>query len=119
LTTRGTDGRWSHSEVLTHRGCAIRSGMSDFEPTQADLHSVDASVAEGLHACIVVERRVDAVDTNCVDASVCENRCITSATSSVGKRVNEGGRLAKVVVFGVMGFTWALVSRSLMVKVRR
>lgn len=84
--------------------------MSVFGPTKADVHSVNASVAKGLHAVVVVERRVDTVHTDSVDTSILEDGCITSATSSVRERVNEGGRLAKVVVFCLMGFTWKLLA---------
>lgn len=54
-----------------------------------DVHGVDASRAQCGHACVVVQRCVDAVDTNGVDAKLFHVRDVSGAAIRVGEWVHE------------------------------
>ena len=60
-------------------------------------HRVNAGIAESLHARIMVERRIHAVNTYGVDSELLQEGEITSATSVVGEGINEVSRLLEWV----------------------
>ena len=65
--------------------------MIDSLNRRGDVHGVDTGAAEVGHAAVVVQRRVDAVDTDGVDAELLEERNISFASISISQRVDKGG----------------------------
>ena len=63
-------------------------------------HGVDTCLAEGVHADIVVQGRVHAVNANYVDTKLLEEWEISLASISKSKRVDEVRRFPKWIVSG-------------------
>lgn len=60
--------------------------------------SVNSSIAEGLHTCIMVQARVDTVNSDSVDPQVLQEWEISGACIWEGQWVDEGRRLAEIIV---------------------
>jgi len=68
-------------------------------------HGVDTSLTEGIHAVIVVQGRVHAVNTNYIDTKFLEEWKISLASISKRKRVDEVRRFPEWIVSGSNNIT--------------
>ena len=79
------------------------------------VHGVNSGLFKGVHARIMIEGVVHAVNTDDVDPEVLQIWNITSTSTVVGQGVDEGGGLKERVVWIISGLAWIperMVSRS-------
>lgn len=55
-------------------------------------HGINTSITECLHARIVIQRRVNAIGTNCIDTKLLQVGKITGTGSAIRQGIDESGR---------------------------